>query len=120
MNSYIVGATAKRYRCVSYGESRLYVVSFPEAPRQPAIGIAQEDVATPGQPVSVADTEGDHTLAEAAGPFPRGAWLTPETDGRLRLARPATRDHVIAIAREAAERAGQLVSVGLAPKGLTT
>jgi hypothetical protein len=92
------------------------------AARGLAIGIALEDVATPGSSVHLADTPGAPAIAEAGEAFDADAQLISDSEGRVVVARLGVRlsEPILAIAVESATEKGQLVAVKIAPANLRT
>ena len=152
MNSYVAAAPIRKHRCVagtgsSYPGGTHHVIAIqpdrgPEgkifAGGQPvmstengfrvlaalglAIGIAVEDVSTPGAYVKVADSPGDKVLAEAGEAFEPEANLIADSEGRVIVARVGVRlsERILAIAMEGSAGSGRLVAVKIAPRGLRT
>jgi hypothetical protein len=152
MSTYITGTAIRKHRCVTSAGSGHVGGAVNVVPIEPtpgpegkifaggkevmrtengfrvlaapglAIGIALQDVSTPGAFVNVADQPGEGALAEAGEAFERDAQLISDSEGRLIVARLGVRlsEPILAVAIEGSREAGQLVAVKIAPRGLRT
>jgi hypothetical protein len=104
-STFIAGAAINRGVAVKRGADLNAVV--PATANSVNIGIAYDDQDTAGRSVAIAHRPGEIPEVRAGAAFNLDAYLTSAADGRLVTA--TTGQNVIAIARQSASAADQLV-----------